>query len=189
MSKTILKLSGVLLVITSVVALLLGIVNAMTKDIIAENMIRKTNEAMQEIVPGCMPGETIDLPDWADSAVTEAREYTQNGEYAGMFVKVTPVGFGGKIEMIVGVCADGSVGGVRITDHGETAGLGAKAADIGWLSQFGGKTEGVEVIKNAVPSGNQVQAVTSATVTSKAVTLGVNEAIEFVMKYQKEVGR
>lgn len=189
MSKTILKLAGVLFVITAVVALLLGVVNALTENVIAENMVRKNNLAMQNIVPGCETGEAIGLPEWTDGIVAEAREYTLGGEYAGMFVKVLPVGFGGKVEMIVGVDKTGTVQGIRVTDHGETAGLGAKAADESWLSQFAGKTAGITVIKNAIPTENEVLAVTSATVTSKAVTAGANAAIDFVMNYQKEVGR
>lgn len=87
-------------------------------------------------------------------------------------------GYGGDITIMAGINTEDTVTGVEIVSHSETAGLGANANTPAWLSQFSGKTQGLSVVKN-LPQGNQIQAVTSATITSKAVTGAIDEALVF----------
>ena len=86
--------------------------------------------------------------------------------------------------MIVGVDNDLKVTGVEIISQSETAGLGAKCTEDGFKAQFVGKTENIAVTKNGAKD-NEIDAITSATITSKAVTKGVNDAIS-VVKEAKE---
>ena len=78
---------------------------------------------------------------------------------------------------MTGVDINGKVTGVNILSHAETAGLGAKAAEDSFRNQFIGLIEGITVSKGE-GGENSIDAITGATITSKAVTQAVNAAIE-----------
>ena len=89
-------------------------------------------------------------------------------------VHVVTSGYAGDISMLVGVSSDGRVTGLVIRDMKETPGLGRKAlTDSQFLAQFL-NTDGTAAV------GENIDALTGATVTSKAVTQGVNSAVSFV---------
>ena len=88
-------------------------------------------------------------------------------------VEVTPSGFGGTIDMVVGVDMTGAVTGVSIISMSETSGLGANASKDSFRSQFVGKSGTLAVSKD----GGEIDALTGATITSRAVTSGVNTAL------------
>ena len=93
---------------------------------------------------------------------------------AGFVVHVVTSGYAGDITMLVGVSNDGKVQGLVVRDLQETYGLGARAlTDTAFLTQFLG-TDGSAAV------GEDIDALTGATVTSKAVTRGVNSAVNFV---------
>ena len=167
MPKTIMKLGGILFAITFCVALLLAGANQLTEVRIAENDRLAAEAARQEALPDASEFTEI-TPD--------IYEGTANGETVGWCVTQRPVGFGGEITMTVGISKDGTVEGVQILSHSETPGLGANSTTE-WKDQFVGKKEGVAVNKVA-PSENEVMAITGATITSRAVTQGVNDAYE-----------
>ena len=92
----------------------------------------------------------------------------------GYVVHVVTSGYAGDISMLVGVSNDGKVQGLVVRDLQETYGLGARAlTDTAFLTQFLG-TDGSAAV------GEDIDALTGATVTSKAVTRGVNSAVNFV---------
>ena len=98
-------------------------------------------------------------------------------------MEVTPSGFNGTVTMMVGVDNAGKVLGISVVNHTETAGLGAEAASQGaagtaFRSQFTGMSGSVSVTKD----GGQVDALTGATITSRAVCTGVNAALNAVAK-------
>ena len=95
---------------------------------------------------------------------------------AGYVVEVTPSGFGGNLDVMVGVDNDGVCTGVSIVSHAETSGLGANATKEAWRAQFIGKSGTLAVTKD----GGEIEALTGATITSRAVTSGVNSAIAAV---------
>ena len=175
--RYILRLSLTLLVITSVMAALLAGVNAVTAPIIAAQTAEKTRQAIAEVLPGVTGYSQIDFTDDTGLVTRVYRETLSSGgnRYA---VEVAPAGFGGSITMMVGVDTDGSVLGVRVIDHSETAGLGAVAAADSAAGQafrdgFLGQTGSVTVTKD----GGTVDALTGATITSRAVCQGVNAAL------------
>ena len=94
---------------------------------------------------------------------------------AGYVVQVAPSGFGGVLDVMVGVNTDGTCSGVSIISHSETSGLGANATKEDFRSQFVGKSN-VAVTKD----GGDIAALTGATITSRAVCSGVNAAIAAV---------
>lgn len=106
----------------------------------------------------------------------------KGGKIIAYIVPGESKGYGGAIKMLVAVTLDGKVIGYDIQSHNETPGLGDNATKDPFKSQFKGKTvENLEVTKDKSNSKN-IQAMTGATITSKAVTKGVREAVEQVAK-------
>ena len=170
----VLRLTLTLFLITTVVAGLLGLVNYMTADTIAEQIARKAESAMRQVLDA--DGyEPLDVPE--GSAVTAAYRAGDKG----YVVRVAPNGFGGAIDMMVGVDLNGAVTGVAIVSQSETASLGANCTREDFRAQFTGKSGTLSVSKD----GGEIEALTGATVTSRAVTEGVNIALEFVQEVLK----
>ena len=181
----ILMLVVVLGLITFVCALLLGIVNGVTKDKIEQNGIETRNAAMSEIIPDAefsdveVPADYASPADKNQPVVSGVYKATLDGADAGYCVEVNPKGFGGALKMIVGINADGTVAGIKVTEASETPGLGAKAqSDKIWIAQFAGQpADGSLAVSK---DGGTINAITGATITSRAVTLGVNTAANCV---------
>ena len=170
----IVQLVVVLGLITFICALLLGVINGVTADKITQNGIETRNAAMAEIIPDA------DFED-LDTALSAEDVYKaiKDGEEIGYCVQVEPKGFGGNLTMIVGINADGTVAGAKVTSHAETPGLGAKSqADPNWITQFAGQTADGQL--KVAKDGGTINAITGATITSRAVTDGVNTAAAYV---------
>ena len=169
----VLRLALTLLIITAVVAAALAGVNSITAPAIAELTAQKTQEAIEAVLPG--GGEIVDdFP--AVNLVSKV--YASETGYA---VEVTPGGFDNTITMMVGVDKAGSVLGISIISHTETAGLGAVAAagtpaGEAFRGQFVGTSGSVSVTKD----GGAMDAITGATITSRAICVGVNAALDCV---------
>lgn len=166
------KVGFILFAITAAAALILAVVNSFTAPVIALNDKKTQEEAMKKVLPSATEFQQVEFTPEENSAVTEI----YSGGDAGVVVKASPNGYGGKISMIIGIDSEYKVTGVEIISQSETAGLGANCTREDFRSQFVGKTENIEVVKNNA-SENQIDAITSATITSKAVTKGVNESI------------
>lgn len=170
----VLRLTLTLFLITTIVAGLLGLVNYVTADTIAEQIAQKAENAMRQVLEADSY-EPLDVPE--GSAVTAAYRAGDKG----YVVRVAPNGFGGAIDMMVGVDVSGAVTGVAIVSQSETASLGANCTREDFRAQFTGKTGTLSVSKD----GGEIEALTGATVTSRAVTEGVNTALEFVQEVLK----
>lgn len=170
----VLRLTLTLFLITTIVAGLLGLVNYVTADTIAEQIAQKAENAMRQVLEADSY-EPLDVPE--ESAVTAAYRAGDRG----YVVRVAPNGFGGAIDMMVGVDKAGAVTGVAIVSQSETASLGANCTREDFRAQFTGKTGTLSVSKD----GGEIEALTGATVTSRAVTEGVNTALEFVQEVLK----
>lgn len=172
--KEVIGVGVILFLITALAAAILAEVNSVTAPIIAENQAEKTNAAMSAVLPPSSGEASFEKADYEpdkNSSVTEI--YTSAD---GCVVMASPSGYGGAISLAVGIDNDGVVTGIEVISQSETAGLGSKCSKDEFKSQFEGKTAGIEVVKQGA-SGNQIDAISSATVTSKAVTLGVNDAL------------
>ena len=166
------RLALTLLIITAVVAAALAGVNSITAPAIEALNAQKTQEAIELVLPG--GGEAIDFPETALVS-------TVYGSDTGYAVEVTPGGFDNTITMMVGVDKAGNVLGISIIKHTETAGLGAVAAagtpaGEAFRAQFVGASGSVSVTKD----GGTMDAITGATITSRAICVGVNAALECV---------
>ena len=169
--KYILRLTLTLLLITGVVAAALAGVNAITKDAIAANQEKKTQEALAVVLPEAGSLQKMELT--GDTGIV-SEVYTDGESYA---VKVLPSGFDGTITMMVGI-SEGKVTGISVISHTETPGLGAVAAAQNAKGEaFRGQFVGQE---GTLAVGNQIDAMSGATITSNAVVTGVNAATAYV---------
>lgn len=176
----------VLGLITFVCALLLGVVNQVTKDKIAQNAENTRNQAMSVIIPDAEFSEVENVPEEFTSptdknqpAIDGVYAAKKNGEVVGYCVQVMPKGFGGPLTMIVGINVDGTVAGAQVTKHGETPGLGAKSqTDPTWITQYAGQPADGSLA--VTKDGGTINAITGSTITSRAVTLGINTAANCV---------
>lgn len=167
----ILRLALTLLVITSVVAAALAGVNAVTAPKIAAITAQKTQDAIAAVLPG--GGEKLD--GFTDDTGLVRAVYSSESGYA---IEVTPAGFDGQISMMVGISKEGKVLGIDIISHTETAGLGAVAAARTSAGEnFRNQFAGADSILSVSKDGGTIDAITGATITSRAVTAGVNAAL------------
>lgn len=164
------RLIIVLFLISAITALALGLVNYVTAPRIAAIEAEKSRAAMEEV----LPADSYEEVSYTGGDSLVSKVYKAGD--AGYVVEVAPSGFGGAINMMVGVDAGGTVTGVSIVSHEETSGLGANATREEFRSQFVGATGSVAVTKD----GGSIDALTGATVTSRAVSNGVNAALNAV---------
>ena len=170
---SILRLTITLLVITSVVAAALAGVNALTKDRIAAIRAEKSNDAVSQVLKG--DAKKMELT--GDTGIVTGAYESEFG-YA---VLVAPQGFAGPINMMVGVDRSGQITGLVIVSSSESPGYGAIAgedSDAGraFRDQFIGLSGSLAVDKD----GGQVDSITGATITTRAITAGVNAALSCV---------
>ena len=166
------RLAITLLLITAVVAAALAGVNSVTAPAIAKLTAEKTQAAIEAVLPG---GYDSEITDYTDETGLVSKVYAGAAGYA---FEVTPGGFDNTITMMVGVDLNGNVLGIDIIKHTETAGLGAVAdaetpAGQSFRTQFVGTSGSVAVSKD----GGALDAITGATITSRAVCAGVNAAL------------
>ena len=178
----ILTLGSVLFVITALVALLLASVNMLTAGKIEDNAQKEQVEARLAVLQEAEEFIEVVYQPGEGSAVQQIFEGKKGGQRVGYCVSVTPNGFGGIIDMMVGIRADGTVEAVKIVSMSETPGLGSKATDSSFIGQFAGKEtkSPIQVIKSGTAQSDEIVAIAGATVTSRGVTEGVNEAIAAV---------
>ena len=171
----VLRLALTLFLITAVVAGALAAVNSITAPIIAAQNAAKTQKAIEAVLPG---GFDEELTAFDNQGGLVSKVYKGANGYA---LEVLPSGFDNTITMMVGVDFEGKVLGISVVSHTETAGLGAVAAATtsageAFRGQFVEQSGAVAVTKD----GGQIDAITGATITSRAVCVGVNAALNCV---------
>ncbi len=166
-----------LFLICIVVTALLALTNSVTAPKIAQLAVDTENNTKKVVL---QQAESFSDAKTAEKDGTEYTYYdglSSDGETIGYVFSTSAKGYGGDIDVMVGVGTDGTVKGVSILSISETAGLGMNAKNEKFLNQFLGKTSGITVTKNS-PADNEIQALTGATITSKAVTSAVDTALE-----------
>ena len=158
---------AILTLITLVAAALLALTGYVTAGPIAAAAQNAADAARKAVLTAADTFE--ELPH--DATVDSLYRGLAGGETAGYTVTVTVSGFGGPIEVTVGMDAQGAITGLNVggSQFAETAGLGTKAKEPAFTDQFIGKTAPVTL-------GADVDAISGATITSTAVTKGVNLA-------------
>lgn len=187
------KLSIRLFIVTAIAALALGITHAVTEEPIRLQNEQVSLEARKAVLPDAQEFVQVDLSEYKDEYpnVVEAYQGKSGDETVGYVFRVVSKGYGGDVELYVGIDVnENKIESVNIISHNETPGLGAKAAGLDFLSQYSGKpVDGpLTVVRGRATQDAQVEAITGATITSKAVTEGVNSAVELYGRVLKNGG-
>lgn len=150
-------------------------VYSITAPVAAKERENLKTRAMQELVADAQSFKPIE-------GKTEWYAAVKDGKTVAYVVPAESKGYGGAIKMLTAIGPDGKVMSYKILAHNETPGLGDKATQPKFSKQFTGKSpEDLEVVKT--PTDKNIQALTGATITSRAVTKGIREAAEEVAKY------
>ena len=171
----VLRIALTLFLIAAVVAVALAGVNSVTAPIIAAENERKTQEAIELVLEG---GYHTIITDYEDATGLVSKVYQGDNGYA---LEVLPSGFDNTITMMVGIDNEGKVTRISIISHTETAGLGAVAAENTSKGEaFRARFEGLSGEVKVKKDGGTVDAITGATITSRAICDGVNAALDCV---------
>lgn len=184
--NNIVKACIVLFLVSAICVSALAYVNEITKEPIAQQEKLTVDNAYKELFPDATDFKEDEVAPPADSTITKITGVYTGDTKDGDIIAVGQKGYGGTINLMVGINADGSLAAIKILSHSETPGLGANCEKKPFYSQFAGKAEfPLEVVKTGAAGGNQIEAITSSTITSKAVTDAVNTAHEW---FEKEGG-
>lgn len=194
MKNKIIKDALALTLITLVAGVALGGVYEITKDPIAKQEAQAKAEAYEQVFTDAAALEEVEMDDTliqtirdqldqegykAQSIEEVMRAEDQSGETLGYaFTVVTSEGYGGDIQFSMGVQNDGTLNGISILSIGETAGLGMNADTPAFKDQFVGKqVEKLQYTKNGATQDDEINAISGATVTTNAMTNGVNAGL------------
>lgn len=189
-----LKLGLILFLITAISATVLGISNNVTAGKIAEADKIANDNARKEALSVAEEFNLLDENE-IKSIVNKNPEVLEvyegldsSGEIVGYVIKTLVGGFGGDIEVMTGISLEGKITGMKVVSHEETPGLGANATDPDFQKRFENipVDEPLVVVSGDPAAKNEVEAITSATITTNAVAEGVNISREvFVDNFAK----
>ena len=184
----IVKNTLILTLITVIAGFLLGVVYEVTKTPIAQAQETAKKEAWQAVFSdvklGDFKAEDVDQKA-ADKAVKDMGvnatidEVCTAGDAGYVITTTDKDGFGGNIQITVGIKKDGTINGVSILSISETAGLGMKATEPSFYNQYVNKQADKFVVSKDGGDGEQIDALSGATITSRAVTGAVNAALGY----------
>ena len=179
-SKEILIPTLVLFLIALISTLLLGLVNNVTKDRIAAEQAATEAAARKSVFTQAADFQKASI-DGTEYYIAKAKD----GSVLGYVFNTSNKGYGGQVTATVGIDMTGKITGVVPGDlSNETPGLGQNGSKPSFLEQFVGKSGTIAVVKNG-PTENEIQALTSATTTSTAITNDVNDAQALFAKIAK----
>lgn len=190
--STIIKDAIALFVITLIAGLLLGLVNQVTKEPIAASELAAKNAAYQKVFSEgknfeeeealTKKLETVSFQGAEISEVLAAKD--DEGNTLGYVMSlVAKEGYGGDISFAIGVKTDGIMTGLSVLSHSETAGLGANCTKEEFQMQFAGLAgPEIQYSKTGKNNKNEFDAISGATITSKALTVAVNAGLSFLQE-------
>lgn len=199
MKNKIVKDTLALTVITLVSGLLLGLVNDITAGPIASQQAKEKEEAYKAVFADAASFETVtsgedtDLESYLDENGYKAQNIDevmlakddQGNELGYAFTVTTAEGYGGDIQFAMGVQDDGTLNGISILSISETAGLGMRATTDDFKNQFKDKNvEKFTYTKTGATSDDEIDALSGATITTNAMTNGVNAGLS-AFRYEK----
>ena len=171
--RKILILGLKLFVLAAVAGLALGATNMITSAPIAQQAVAAATAARRGVLPAAETFTELSAPSGRLNAYAG---YDAAGKLTGKTGTIVTKGYGGAIEITVGVDLSGAVTGISVggSSFSETAGLGARSKEAWFGAQFVGLVSPISLAKD----GGAVDAITSATITSRAVTGAVNNAVQ-----------
>ena len=178
-----------LLVITAISSASLGFMYQLTKEPIETANTMKQNFAIQAVLPeydNNPLADTYEIDNF-DGAAEKLICYPGaiNGELSGIAVKTwTNNGYGGMIRIMVGFDPSGKIVNISVLEHKETPGLGTKMAKPKYIKQYSGKNPGMNNLK-VKKDGGEIDAITAATISSRAFSEAVDRAYKSLEKEGK----
>lgn len=176
----IIKNTFILFAITAVAGLLLSLVHSVTEAPIAAQAIIQRDNALNAVLPDAA---------FEELTVADAEKYPKilqiftgtdsSGSVKGYAFMLTSKGYGGAVTLVAGIDADGKISGIDVISHSETPGLGANADNDDFKNKFKTKPAEQLVVSKSNNDGQNIEALSGATITSTAVVSAVNEAIEY----------
>ena len=197
MSSESIKNTISLMLNTLIAGLLLGAVYEITKEPIRKENQKAKEEAYKAVFADADAFEDVKIDEdkvakaldekGLDATINEAMKVLdKSGQQIGYVLTVTDhEGYGGDIQFAMGVQSDGTLNGISFLSISETAGLGMKAKEDAFRKQFEGKkTDQIVYTKNGAKADNEIDALSGATITTNAVTNGVNAGLYFISTLQ-----
>ncbi len=202
--KNMVRDACILFAITLIAGLVLGVVYQVTKDPIAAQQEKAKQEACMEVFADAASFEPVAVPEAGEEAAG-GQEYNtpldaswEEQGFAGVDIGETLTaldaggnilgyvltvvaheGYGGDIEFMMGIRDDGTLNGISLLSISETAGLGMRAEEV-LKPQFAGKqAESFSYVKGNAAAEDQIDAISGATITTRAVTDGVNAGLYY----------
>lgn len=186
MKSTIFNMITAMLVVSGASAAVLAYVYQLTAEPIAAAKTQKTLEAIREIVGNFDNdpfAEKTFITTGSGNSTVELYPARQNGIINAVAIKTySDNGFGGRIELIIGMLMDGTVTGYKVIEQKETPGLGSKISE----NKFAGQFVGLNSLLNNFSlkkDGGEIDAITGATISSRAVTEAVKKAVSAYNKF------
>ncbi|MGN1201746.1 MAG: RnfABCDGE type electron transport complex subunit G [Eubacterium sp.] len=192
----------VLFAVTFVAVLALAVVNQVTKGPIAQAEINARAEIYKVVYPDA---ENFSEIENGEALIENSAEALSGAGYDGCYINdalavtdaggnttgyviaaTSPSGYGGDLQIAVGITADGVITGFNVVSNSETAGLGSKCTEPEFTAQFANKPAQIlEYTKSGASEDNEIDAISGATITTNAVTEATNAAINFYNSYLK----
>ena len=162
-----LKKTLILALIASIAAIVVTVIYLNTKPVIYAHNEAEFFRIQKSILKGALKFEEIIMQDELCYM-----GYDSAGRKTGLVLPVSSIGYGGKVEMMIGIDMAGIITGLRIINQNETPGLGSKIEKSSFISQFTELTEADIDLKKENPAG-KIDAITAATISSRTVINGV----------------
>lgn len=190
----------ILFIITLAAGVLLGGANEITKGPIATAKEKAKQEAYLEVFP---EAKSFEANEELNGNLETEKVYAKDTSVTGVFINEvleakdasgnslgyvmsigSKEGYGGEIGISLGVDLTGTVTGMKVLSSSETAGLGAKCQEDVFQSQFAGiQSDEITYTKTGKSADNEIDALSGATITTKAVTKAINNALGFIYSY------
>lgn len=155
---------------------LLAAVNSVTKTKILDQAQREEEASLKEVIPRATHFEPVK----SGNDIIYYQAHDQDGKLVGVAFKASGKGYSSNVETMVGMKTDGTIITIKILSQNETPGLGARVVEPSFTGQFANKN---------IQSLGEVQAITGATISSKAVIDSVNKKAGEIKELIKDVPR
>lgn len=181
--KEIITLTVTLFIICLSAAVILGFANNLTQEKIEQNNKEAIAESLRKAMPDAsdfIPMFEDGVPDnfpYVDNYTTIYAAKKEDGSDLGWCITTIVKGYNPDINLIVGVTRNLTVEAIDISAHNETPGLGGNITSDWFKDRFKGKSS-IVIVKNSPNADNEIQAITSATISSKGIATGVNHALD-----------
>ena len=198
MKNNFFKLGLILCLVSAIAAGILALTNNITKDKIkiAEEMASSGPAVAQAVIPGSASFELVEDKELIDKIKSENEKFIElrvckdnSGKELGYGIRTlsTVPGYGGDVEIFLGISPDGKILGMKVVAHSETAGLGTKMLEPKFQNQFLNRESSKEIkVAKSNPKEDEIQAISGATRSSKSITSAVNNAMNIFNQYLKK---